>query len=65
MVLMNLATGIKIVIQVKHSYSPEHVEVRESLYNHVISWVVTILNHNDTRVSLHRYKGSWIVYRSE
>jgi len=42
-----------------------YVEVRESLYTHVILWVYSILNHMDTRAILPRYEGSCMVYRHE
>ena len=39
-----------------------YVKVRESLYTRVIIWVITILNHIDTRKIVHTYEGSCMVY---
>ena len=41
------------------------VKVREYSNTQVIIWVNTILNHIDIRASLFRWKGSYMVYRSE
>ena len=40
-----------------------YVKVRESLYTRVINWVITILNHIDTRKIVPTYEGSCMVYR--
>ena len=42
-----------------------YVKVRESLYTQVIVWVNTILNDDDTRAILPRYKGTCMVYEPE
>ena len=39
--------------------------MRESLYTQVIVWVNTILNDDDTRAILPRYKGTCMVYEPE
>ena len=40
-----------------------YVKVSESLYTLVIIWVITILNHIDTRTILPRYEESYMIYR--
>ena len=39
-----------------------YVKVRKYLYKQVISWVIVILNHIDTKAILHGYSGSSMVY---
>ena len=56
----NLPVGIKIVISIQYGYLKEG----ESLYaTRAIIWMITILNHIDTRAALPRYEGSCMVYR--
>ena len=64
-VIKNLPVGIKIEIPVNYGYFVGLSKVREPLYNQVIVWVNTILNHIDARAILPRYEGFCMVYRSE
>ena len=41
-----------------------YVKVRESLSARVIIWVITILNHINTKAVLPRYAGSCMEYRT-